>query len=56
MANKVADDSLQFGYGMSLATAKEWGLYVSISRGKTSIGIEEPALFSKPGLYRNVSK
>ena len=25
--------------------------YVSASRGKTSIGIEEPALFSEPGLF-----
>jgi peroxiredoxin len=51
MADKVAGDSLQFGYGMSLAKAKEWGLYISTSRGKTSIGIEEPALFSEPGLF-----
>ncbi len=27
------------------------GLYISTSRGKTSIGIEEPALFSEPGLF-----
>ena len=51
MADKVPGDSLKFGYGMSLATAKEWGLYISTSRGKTSIGIEEPALFSEPGLF-----
>ena len=31
--------------------AKDWGLYISTSRGKTSIGIEEPALFSEPGLF-----
>jgi hypothetical protein len=42
---------LRIGYGLSLAKAREWGLYVSASRGKTSIGIEEPALFSEPGLF-----
>ena len=31
--------------------AREWGLYVSSGRGKTSIGIEEPALFSEPGVF-----
>ena len=44
-------DKLQVGYGLSLAVAREWGLYVSSSRGKTSAGIEEPALFSEPGLF-----
>ena len=34
-----------------LAVARQWGLYVSTSRGKTSIGIEEPALFSEPAVY-----
>lgn len=51
MAEKVAATSLRFGYGMTLAKAREWGLYISTSRGKTSIGIEEPALFSEPGLF-----
>jgi peroxiredoxin len=51
MADKVGANSLRFGYGMSLAKAREWGLYISTSRGKTSIGIEEPALFSEPGLF-----
>ena len=51
MADKVGASSLRFGYGMSLAKAREWGLYISTSRGKTSIGIEEPALFSEPGLF-----
>lgn len=51
MADKVGTGHLQFGYGMSLATAKEWGLYISSGRGKTSIGIEEPNLFSEPGLF-----
>ncbi len=44
-------DNLTVGYGLSLDKAREWGLYVSSSRGKTSIGVEEPALFSEPGLF-----
>ncbi|MGC3938643.1 peroxiredoxin-like family protein [Roseobacter sp. EG26] len=51
MADKIEAKSLRFGYDLSLSTAKEWGLYISTSRGKTSIGIEEPALFSEPGLF-----
>jgi peroxiredoxin len=43
--------NLRIGYGLSIDTAKAWGLYVSTSRGMTSIGIEEPALFSEPGLF-----
>jgi peroxiredoxin len=51
MKDKVGATSLRFGYGLSLTEAKKWGLYISTSRGKTSIGIEEPALFSEPGLF-----
>ena len=43
--------NLNLGYGLSTETARNWGLYVSTSRGKTSAGIEEPALFSEPGLF-----
>jgi peroxiredoxin len=42
---------LRLGYGLDLKTARAWGLYISTGRGKTSIGIEEPALFSEPGLF-----
>jgi peroxiredoxin len=35
---------------LSLKSAREWGPYTSASRGKTSIGIEEPALFSEPAV------
>jgi hypothetical protein len=42
---------LRIGYGLPLQDAREWGLYVSRSRGKTSLGIEEPDLFSEPALY-----
>jgi hypothetical protein len=31
--------------------ARESGLYVSGSRGKTSLGIEEPERFSEPGVF-----
>lgn len=51
MAAKVSANALLFGYGLSLRAAREWGLYISESRGKTSIGIEEPTLFSEPGVF-----
>ncbi|CAA6822364.1 MAG: Peroxiredoxin, partial [uncultured Thiotrichaceae bacterium] len=51
MAEKINAPNLRMGYGLSLAKAREWGLFISTSRGKTSIGIEEPALFSEPGLF-----
>ena len=51
MADKVSAKALRFGYGLSLKAARQWGLYISTSRGKTSIGIEEPALFSEPGVF-----
>ena len=51
MADKINAEHLRFGYDLSLSKAREWGLYISTSRGKTSIGIEEPALFSEPGLF-----
>lgn len=44
-------DELTVGYGLDLDKAREWGLYISSSRGKTSAGLEEPALFSEPALY-----
>lgn len=50
MADKLAAP-LRIAYGLPLTEAKDWGLYISTSRGKTSIGIEEPALFSEPGLF-----
>ena len=43
--------NLNLGYGLSIEMARSWDLYVSTSRGKTSAGIEEPALFSEPGLF-----
>jgi alkyl hydroperoxide reductase subunit AhpC len=43
--------NLTIGHSLPIETAREWGLYISTSRGVTSVGIEEPALFSEPGLY-----
>jgi len=51
MADKLKAPDLRMGYDLGLANAREWGLYVSNSRGVTSIGIEEPALFSEPGVF-----
>jgi peroxiredoxin len=51
MAQKIGAKSLPFGFRLSLRSARQWGLYISTSRGKTSIGIDEPALFSEPGVF-----
>lgn len=51
MADKIEAKSLAMAYDLPLQVARDWGLYISTSRGKTSIGIEEPALFSEPGLF-----
>lgn len=51
MAKKVGAGRLRFGYGLPLSVARQWGLNISTSRGKTSIGIDEPPLFSEPGLF-----
>ncbi len=51
MAEKIEASTLRFAYDLPLQEARDLGLYISTSRGKTSIGIEEPALFSEPGLF-----
>nr|WP_200985181.1 peroxiredoxin-like family protein [Rhizobium rhizogenes] len=51
MAEKIGAEHLRVGYGLPLSVARQWGLYISASRGKTSIGIEEPDLFSEPGVF-----
>jgi hypothetical protein len=43
--------NLTVGYGLSIDKAREWGLFVSTGRGKTSAGIEEPPIFNEPGLF-----
>jgi len=42
---------LTLGHSLPIATARTWGLYISTGRGKTSVGIEEPELFSEPGVF-----
>ncbi len=42
---------LPIAYGLSIEKARELELPISTSRGKTSIGIEEPEKFSEPGLF-----
>ncbi|MCZ4279714.1 peroxiredoxin-like family protein [Kiloniella laminariae] len=51
MADKIEAKNLRFAYDLPLNLAREWGLFISTSRGTTSIGIEEPALFSEPGVF-----
>ncbi|NBW78289.1 MAG: AhpC/TSA family protein [Betaproteobacteria bacterium] len=51
MAEKVQAHRVEFAYGLDLAMARQWGLYISASKGKTSIGLEEPSLFSEPGVF-----
>ncbi|KPF60783.1 alkyl hydroperoxide reductase [beta proteobacterium AAP51] len=51
MADKLKAPGLRMGHSLPLAQARAWGLYLSTSRGTTSIGIEEPPLFSEPGVF-----
>jgi len=51
LAEKLRAPDLRIGYGLPLTAAREWGLYISTSRGQTSIGIDEPALFAEPGVF-----
>lgn len=44
-------ENVPVGYGVSIEKAREWGLYISASRGKATNGIEEPATFSEPGIF-----
>lgn len=43
--------SLDIGYDLPIPVAREWGLYVSSSRGHATNGVEEPAVFSEPGVF-----
>lgn len=51
MATKIDAKHLRIGYDLSLQKARDWGLYISTSRGASSIGIVEPDLFAEPGLF-----
>ncbi len=50
-ADKIGKPDLRVAYDLSLVGARDWGLYISAGRGKTSTGIEEPALFSEPAVF-----
>lgn len=51
MAAKLKAPDSRVGCDLSLAQARQWGPFISTSRGTTSIGIEEPALFAEPGVF-----
>jgi peroxiredoxin len=42
---------LRIAYGLTPEQARQWGLFITATRGTTSLGIEEPSLFSEPGLF-----
>lgn len=44
-------DNLELAYGLTLEKAREWGLFISTSKGATSSGVIEPDLFVEPGLF-----
>lgn len=50
-ADKIRAAELRLGYGLPLAEARRWGLYISSGRGPTSAGVDEPPLFPEPGLF-----
>jgi thiol-disulfide isomerase/thioredoxin len=50
-ASEWSLDQFDPGYGLTIADARRWGLYVSTGRGLTSTGVEEPAQFSEPGIF-----
>lgn len=43
-------DNLEIGYGLTIEDARSLGLFVSNGIGVTSVGVEEPEIFSEPGL------
>ncbi len=42
---------LPLGFGLSVRTALEWGLFLSAGMGSTAAGIEEPAVFTEPAIF-----
>lgn len=51
MAERSKLDKLRLGYGLSLADARRWGLYLSTGGGKNTQGIEVNPIYSEPGLF-----
>lgn len=44
-------ENVKIGHSLDIDKAREWGLFISSGHGTTSAGVEEPALFSEPGLF-----
>lgn len=42
---------LPIGYGLPIETGRHWGLYVSSSQARLRAPIEDPPIFTEPGLY-----
>ncbi len=40
--------SLTMAHSLLIPVARQWGLYVSTSRGRSTSGVEEPPVFSEP--------
>jgi len=51
ISQKIGAVNLRIGYGLKLPEARKWGLYISASRGESSIRIVEPPLFSEPAVF-----
>ena len=51
MRRRAGVERLRVAHSLGLAEARDWGLYLSTSNGRTSAGVEEPALFAEPGLF-----
>jgi peroxiredoxin len=43
--------SLTMAHSLPISVARQWGLYVSTSRGRSTSGVEEPPVFSEPGVF-----
>ena len=48
--NEWGIDNLELAHSLSIEDARKLGLFVSHGIGVTSIGVEEPEIFSEPGL------
>src|SRR5260370_14633717 len=48
MSQKIGAVNLRIGYGLELPEARKWGLYISASRGQSSIWIVVAPLSSAP--------
>ena len=51
MADAVTPQHLRIAHSLPLQEARDWGLYLSTGRGKSSIGVEEPEIFAEPGVF-----